>query len=100
MATPQRPARRRPAGPEFRPRSLYLMAWFIVFFFFYALALVLPSLWPLFSSPLDGPALQEAAARTAAEAIRGHLGIAMGLSFVTTAAGIWLAILPGFRTRA
>jgi hypothetical protein len=66
-----------------------------LFFFVFALALVLPALLPLLQSAAPGPELQELARETARTALRPRIGIAFGLAVLATTVGVWLRVLPG-----
>lgn len=91
---------RRTPPPTFRPTTLLLLAWFLVFFFAFSLALVVPAmipLWPVLTSPLPDETLTRIATQAARDTIQPRLGLAAGLALVTTAAAIWLRLLPGVR---
>jgi hypothetical protein len=91
------PPRSRPAyaAAAFRPTITLTLAYLAAFFLVFALALVLPALWPLIGSAPPGPELQALAQDTARTALRPRLGLAFGLAILATALGAWLRVLPG-----
>jgi hypothetical protein len=78
---------------------LLTLAYLAVFFLIFALALVLPALWPLLSSSAPGPELQALARETARTTLGSRMGLAFGLAVLATALGAWLRLLPGMPKR-
>ena len=93
--------RRRPAPVTFRPGLTLILLYLGAFFMLFSFLLVVPELWPLLdaSSARTEAELEALASQTAQTAIRGRLGIALGLAFLVTAAGGILKILPGIGSR-
>jgi len=79
----------------FRPSITLTLVYLAAFFLVFALALVLPALWPLLGSAATGPEIQALAQETARTVVRPRLGLAFGLAVLATALGGWLHLLPG-----
>jgi hypothetical protein len=81
------------------PRPFFTLALLYVFgfFFVYAFALVTPALIEVARSVPPGPEQQAAAQRAAHGAAEGKMFLALLLSLVTVALGVWTKKLPGFR---
>ena len=98
------PLRARPSSVTFRPQFTLLVLYFFAFFVFFCFVLALPDLiagaraLPPSSGPLTD-AEREAAARIAAEALRGKLPLAFAATVAAIALGAWTRALPGLRRR-
>jgi hypothetical protein len=92
-----RPTTPRRRAPSFRPAFTLSLLYVVIFFFVYALLMVLPQLLDLLSSMPPGPEQEQAAARVAREST--HPLAAFLLSLATTALGVHFQLLPGMRAR-
>jgi hypothetical protein len=97
--TEHTPLSRRPSGPTFQPSFLLLLLYLIGFFFVTALLLILPELLKVLAEVAPGPEQQEIAQEVARKAARPKILPALAVSFVLTAVGAYLEVLPGFRKR-
>jgi hypothetical protein len=93
--------RRRRTTP-FRPTFTLLLLWFALFFFAFALLLLLPDLVAAFRAlpPGEGPLTPEELARArdaARRGIAGRLGWVFGAAALVTGIGAWSGRLPGVR---
>ncbi len=79
----------------FRPSITLTLVYLAAFFLVFALALVVPALWPLLGTAATGPEIQALAHETARTAVSPRLGLAFGLAVLATALGGWLHLLPG-----
>ena len=85
------------AGPQFRPVAVLGLLYFAAFFFVFGLLLVAPELVKVMETIEPGPE-QQAAAQEAVHAVfQPRLPFALVLALVTTAAGAFFRLLPGFR---
>lgn len=100
MATPKIPSppphRRR--APTFAPRFTLSLVYLVAFFFLYAFILILPALLGVLERVAPGPEQQAAAENAARTLIQPKLGLAFGMSLVTTAVGAFYGVLPGLRS--
>lgn len=98
-------ARPRRRSTPFRPTFTLLLAWFALFFFAFALLLLLPDLVAAFRAlpPGSGPLSPEELARAkdvARQGIENKLGWIFGLASLVTAGLAWSGRLPGVRRSA
>jgi hypothetical protein len=98
-STEHTPLPRRPGSPTFQPAFLLLLLYLIGFFFVAALLLILPELLEVLAEVPPGPEQQEIAREVARRAAGPRILPALAISFVLTAVGAYLEILPGFRKR-
>jgi len=89
------PRRRAPALP--RPFFTLALVYVFGFFFLYLLVLVAPALLEVMRSMPPGPEQQQAAERAAHAAAQGRVTLALLLSLLTVALGVWSRKLPGLR---
>lgn len=98
-------ARPRRRSTPFRPTFTLLLAWFALFFFAFALLLLLPDLVAAFRAlpPGSGPLSPEELDRAkdvARQGLQDELGWIFGLAAVVTAGLAWSGRLPGVRRSA
>jgi hypothetical protein len=85
------------AGPQFRPVAVLGLLYFALFFVVFGLLLVAPELGNVMNTIPPGPEQQTAAQEAVHAAFRPRLPFALVLALVTTAAGAYFRLLPGFR---
>jgi hypothetical protein len=95
-------ARPRRRSTSFRPTFTLLLAWFALFFFGFALLVLLPDLVAAFRElpPGSGPLSPEELARAkevARRSVADRLGWIFGLASLVTGALAWSGRLPGVR---
>ncbi len=94
---PHLPPRRRP--PVFRPSFTLSLLYLVVFFFAFALLLILPELTKVLAEVPPGPEQEQIAREVAREAARPRLLYAVGLALGCLGLGVYLDILPGLKRR-
>jgi hypothetical protein len=96
---PDPPYYRKTGGTSFEPRFTLSVIYLFVFFFLWCMLLIAPALMDVLQNVPTGPAQEEAAKRVAQETIQPRMWIAGLGSAVSTVAGVYYRVLPGFRHR-
>jgi hypothetical protein len=94
MASP-----RPPDAPSFQPRISLGIVYTLVLFFVYCLLFTAPALYEVLVSMPPGPEQEEMAKQVARQIVRPRLPLAFGAGALTTVLGVYLGVLPGYRSR-